>query len=752
LKLKHIYILVTVLCCLIFSSHANAKHIIGGEITYICNGNDSYSFTMYVYRDCSSDGAPYDTPAHFAIYSQIGASYTRVRELMVNISGGTPEIAPPEDPCLIPPDNICVQQARYNFTANLPAINGSYHIVYQRCCRNNTINNIVDPEDAGATYTVEITPEAQQACNNTPVYNDFPPIIICVNNPLFFDHSATDPDGDQLVYEFCAPLLGGGPFGTSENPGDASACDGVMPIYPCAPPFDPVLYILPTYSALNPMGGAPQINIDPNTGFISGTPTILGQFVVGVCVSEYRNGILLSTVRRDFQFNVTSCQPIVDARVAYDEIINAQEFVINSCGNNTITFENNSIQESNIDQFFWNFTIEDSLQTFTEWNPTVTFPDIGSYQGMLVLNPGLDCGDTAFINVNVYPDIGADFSFDYDTCVAGPVTFTDLSYSDIGPDGITDWFWDFDLGQQGTSDEQNPVYMLNSPGNIPVALTVTDSNGCQDIETQIVPWFPAPPILIIEPSNFNGCVPMEVFFNNLSIPIDSTYDIVWDFGDGITSGDVSPTHIYTEPGNYSISLQVTSPIGCYIEDSWANWIVAKPSPIADFIYAPDEVNSFDPTVTFTDLSFEPSFWFWNFDGEGISNDQSPVFTFADTGRQEVMLIVTHESGCMDTLIQFIDIIPKVTFFMPNAFTPNNDGINDFFQGNGITEGMDNFTMSIWNRYGELIFETNNPKDSWNGRKRNTGRDSPNGVYVYIVNYTGPRKNNFELKGYATLIR
>ena len=715
-------------------------------------GNGNYDFTMFVYRDCSSDGAPYDSPAHISIYSQIGSSYVRVRELQVNISSGPSQILPPDDPCLIPPANICVQEARYSFSEDLPVINGSYHIVYQRCCRNNTINNIINPEDAGATYTIEITQEAQQVCNNTPVFDDFPPIIICSNNPLFFDHSATDVDGDQLVYEFCSPILGGGPYGTTENPGDASGCDGVMPVWPCEPPFAPVPYVLPTYSELNPMGGTPQVSIDPNTGVITGTPNILGQFVVGVCVSEYRNGVLLSTVSRDFQFNVTECEPIVDARVEYDEIISAQEYVINSCGNNTVTFGNNSIQQQNIQTFFWEFNIEGVTQTFTEWEPEITFPNIGSYQGVLILNPGEDCGDTAYINVNVYPDIEADFSFVYDTCVAGPITFTDLSTSEIGPNGITDWFWNFDLGQQGNSQDQNPVQMLNSPGNIPVALTVTDINGCEDTETQIVPWFPVPPILIIEPSSFDGCVPMEVFFNNLSIPIDSTYDIVWDFGDGTTSGAVSPTHTYTEPGVYSISLQVTSPIGCYIEDAWPNWIVASPSPIADFIYAPDEINSFDPTVTFTDLSFEPSSWFWDFDGEGSSNSQNPVFTFPDTGRQEVMLIVTHQSGCMDTLIQYLDVIPKVTYFMPNAFTPNSDDVNDFFLGNGITEGMTNYKMTIWNRYGELIFESNDPTEGWNGRKKNIGKQSPNGVYVYIVNYTGPRKNNFELKGFATLIR
>ncbi len=732
---------------------SQARHIIGGEITYECLGDGLYEFTMFVYRDCSSAGAPYDMPAHISIFRQNGNAYVSVDQLMVDITGGIQTILAPNDPCLLTPPNVCVEEAKYVFQANLPLITGSYHIVYQRCCRNNTISNIVNPRDAGATYTIELTEEAQAECNNSPVFNDFPPIVICANSPLFFDHSATDPDGDQLVYEFCAPILGGGPLGGSpEHPGDPNACDGVQPIFPCEPPFDPVVFVLPTYSALNPMGGDPQVSINANTGEITGIPNTLGQFVVGVCVSEYRDGVLLSQVRRDFQFNVTNCEPTVDARIEFDEIINEQEFVINSCGNNTITFGNNSVQQQFIDEFFWNFNIEGTVETFTEWEPTITFPDLGTYQGQLILNPGTDCGDTAFINVNVYPEIEADFSFSFDTCIAGPITFTDMSFSGEGPNAITDWLWDFDLGQQGTSDEQNPVYMLNSPGNIPVSLTVTDVNECEDTETQNVPWFPVPPILLIEPSTFNGCAPQTVFFDNLSVPIDSTYDIVWNFGDGTTSGEVSPTHVYNEPGIYDISLQVTSPIGCFVEDAWENWITVRPSPIADFVFNPEEVNSFDPTVNFTDLSFEPSFWSWDFDGDGFSNEQNPVFTFPDTGQQVVTLIVTHESGCMDTLVQLIDVIPRVTYFMPNAFTPNSDAVNDFFIGNGIIEGMENFRMTIWNRWGEKIYETSDPRSGWNGRKNNNGRLSPNGVYVYVVTYTGPRKNNFRLKGYATLIR
>lgn len=98
------------------------------------------------------------------------------------------------------------------------------------------------------------------------------------------------------------------------------------------------------------MGGSPVVSINPTTGLITGTPIVQGQYVVGVCVSEYRNGILLSKVFRDFQFNVARCDPTVVAEVESDEVVNNQQFVINSCGNNTISFVNESFQRIYINQ------------------------------------------------------------------------------------------------------------------------------------------------------------------------------------------------------------------------------------------------------------------------------------------------------------------------------------------------------------------------------------------------------------------
>jgi len=665
---------------------------------------------------------------------------------MIAITTGPTNISPDMNPCMEVPD-VCVEKATYTFTTTLSAGAQSYHIVYQRCCRNNTINNITNPEDTGATFTIELTPAAQQNCNSSPTYNDFPPIVICAGVDINFDHSATDPDGDQLVYKFCSPIQGGGVEGTTDNPGDASACTGVMPTPACPPPFAAVNFVLPTYDQNNPMGGDPQISIDAVTGLISGVPDIQGQFVVGVCVEEYRNGVLQSVVSRDFQFNVLSCTPVVNAAIDADEIIGDQDFVILSCGENTVSFINESVQEQNIDFFEWEFeTGGPTPETFNVWEPVIEFPGLGTYLGTLIVNPGTQCGDTAFIEVNIFPDINADFSFVYDTCVSAPVDFTDLSTTGSGT--MTNWDWNF--GDDSTSIETDPSHLYTVPGDLPVTLTVTDINGCMDTEVQTINYFPVPALVVIQPTDFIGCAPLCVTFENLSFPIDSTYDIIWTFGDGTSANEVSPKHIYEE-GVYSVSVDITSPIGCQTDASWDNWVTVLGSPTAGFDYNPKELNNFDNTAFFTDMSSDAVQWKWIFDRYGTSILQNPEFTFPDTGLQVVTQVVTHESGCTDTAIVNLDVIPEIRYYVPNAFTPNFDGINDFFLGTGVFGGIEDFNMTIWNRWGELIYETNDPFMGWNGRKKNVGSMSQQGVYIYVITFDGPRGEAYKLKGYATLL-
>jgi gliding motility-associated-like protein len=261
-----------------------------------------------------------------------------------------------------------------------------------------------------------------------------------------------------------------------------------------------------------------------------------------------------------------------------------------------------------------------------------------------------------------------------------------------------------------------------------------------------------PEFFVVAPSEFLGCQPASITFNNLSYPVNESYDVVWNFGDGTTGTGISPTHVYEDVGTFTVSLEIISPLGCKTDTLYPNLITVLPSPFADFTYAPSQPSNLQPTVQFTDKSIDAAKWKLTFDTEGFSIEQNPVHTFPDTGMQRIQLVVFHPSGCPDTAIQFIDVIPEVRYYLPNAFTPNGDSVNDGFRGSGIMEGASNFRMTIWNRYGERLFETSDPFEAWNGRKNNSGEPAPQGVYVVVVTFRGPRGEPTELKGFATLIR
>jgi len=257
----------------------------------------------------------------------------------------------------------------------------------------------------------------------------------------------------------------------------------------------------------------------------------------------------------------------------------------------------------------------------------------------------------------------------------------------------------------------------------------------------------------VNPSIVDGCTPVKVCFNNLSKPIDSTYKIVWDFGDGNKGNQISPCHTYLDEGIYSVKLDVTSPIGCHIAKDYPNWISVRQSPEADFSASPEHLTSLQRRAKFEDLSDFSDTREWAFNDKERFLQENLEYTFKDTGLQKIRLIAINNNGCRDTLIKYIDVEPMVTYFMPNAFTPNNDGANQDFHGKGILLGMKDFQMTIWDRWGMKLFSTTNPLIGWNGTLNNEGFPLlPGGVYVYKVTYKTPRDKVVELNGFATLIR
>ena len=765
---QHITKLLLIACCCYFAQPVLALHIIGGEMTYKCLGNGDYEIEMRVYRDTTGGGARFDSPAFISIYrcgSNLDCSSLDQgdQNVLFQVPLLSEETVLPNDLLCLEGDPPGVKEGLYRFKLSdfgisLDQSTDSYFIVYQRCCRNVGINNIRNADDGGSTYYVEITPEAQRNCNSSPVFNNFPDLVICQNFELQFDHSATDPDGDSLVYYFAKPLDGGG----NDTRIMPNSCTGSTPIPPCppitnGPPFYRELnYIRPLFDETFPLGRSDDgginttVTIDSMTGIISGVPSIAGLFVVTVVIEEYRDSVLLSTIRRDFQYTVGACVRNIEAIVVADELIGDKAYRSTICQQNNVLFEHASTPAFAVGDIRWEFDLgNDQNFVSTRDEAVVTFPNTGIFEGTLIVNPGSrNCEDRATITVDVFPETIADFSFEYDTCAAGPVSFVNESTTLSA--GIQEISWNFGDGMFYNADNIN--FFFPTSGNLPVTLTVTDVNDCAATKSDFVAYFPLEPELFIAPSASLACTPASITFDNLDTLVSDEYDITWDFGDGNGSTSVSPTHVYENPGIYTINLDIKNPFDCRTTEEFPSLIQVTPSPIADFTFTPEELTIVNSTANFIDNSISAITWDWNFNDIATSNEINPIFTFPDTGFQMVQLIVTHLNGCTDTTSQLIDIFPSGELFMPNAFTPNGDGQNDIFIPVALLFGSNDYSFTIWNRWGERVFFSDDIHTGWNGTKNNSGKPSSPGVYLYLIEYTDTRGSKRQQKGFATLVR
>ncbi len=395
-------LLFVLLLALLFGPSLDARHILGGEVTYECLDVNLLQVRLRIYRDCSSSGANFDDPAVISIYRQNGADYELVRTDAappVDIESYFPEV----DACTILPTDYCVQKGDY-FTTLLIEPTGSgqrYVVVYQRCCRSNEVQNVQLPEETGLTLSLELGPEVYEPCIDGPAFDDLPPAVACVNQPLALDFSATDPDGDELRYFFCTPRAGGARGGSPERPGDARACDGVAPNPACPPPFDTVRYLGSLYSGSAPLGGDPKIRVDAQTGIVSGTPPFAGTFNYGLCVEKYRNGNLVFTLRRDFQLTVTDCggnlpqfDPPAESR--------GDTLVFNTCGDLELRFDIENIEAGDAGENLWEVDVmgDGNFVPTTARSPTNTYAGPGIYAGRLSFYGGLACERVYPLRIN----------------------------------------------------------------------------------------------------------------------------------------------------------------------------------------------------------------------------------------------------------------------------------------------------------------------------------------------------------------
>lgn len=702
-------LLIPFICCFWLAcwplNSVFASHIVGGEMTYTCLGNNRYEIALTIFRDCENGNpnAYFDDPAFVGIYNARTGAYLATEQLFFSGRDDTLDLAQ-VNPCYTLNTDVCIHTTTYRRQVSLGFTSDGYHLVYQRCCRNNVITNIINPGATGATYDVVISGAALSSCNSSPQFRDWPPFYICQGSSINYDNSATDINGDSIAYSLYAPNQGGNTVNPAPNP-------------PLGPPFAAVNWQFP-YSTNNMLGGVDPFRIDPVTGRLSGTPPNLGIFVVGIVAREYRNGVLIGEVRRDFQYEVVACTPIQAQFTPSVPLCNTSL---------DVSFSNNS-NTQNV-TFDWDFG--DNSPIVRASSPTHTYPDTGTYTVTMVAAAGLFCVDTVVSTVQIQLD-GADIASARTPACLGDTVWLSATNLLANYNTITNYQWspnNLILAGQGTDS----VYVV-ATGNLNLSVTATNDNNCTDVAPAGID------IQLVEADfdsvTFDCNSTLAVPFNNNSITANNGY--LWDF-DGLgTSNLATPTFTFPDTGFYSITLvagfgelcQDTFTQDIYIPLDGTLVISGSPTQVCkgDSIYmnvsnalvdynnivsytwspnapilsgqgtdsvlivadnnttfrvvalnnngCPDtvilplqvfQINTdfaapsvaacnTSLTLPFTNTSVDTNQTFiWNFGGTGTSNLANPSHTFPDTGRYSIQLIGGIGTPCPDTINQWVDL-------------------------------------------------------------------------------------------------
>jgi gliding motility-associated-like protein len=281
---------------------AQAKHLVGGSVSYKYIGRSGpnnkyykYRVIITVYRDATGGGPVFDNPITIGLYSAGGSRPIIESKSVFPASETGKKINPVSagTPCKDMPETE-MYETTYTTDFELEASASGYYIFWQRCCRNHQENL---PDNEGQTYTAFIPPTNNT--NTSPAFSEVPVPYVCSNDTTILVNTASEPDGDSLAYELVWPYAGGS---------DATPIPALPDFYPDKLPL--VQYNNGAgYSFSRPFGSTGYASIDPITGATKIYSQTQGRFALAIDVKEYRNGKLLTTTRRDIQIIVTGCKP-----------------------------------------------------------------------------------------------------------------------------------------------------------------------------------------------------------------------------------------------------------------------------------------------------------------------------------------------------------------------------------------------------------------------------------------------------------
>ena len=540
------------LCFFLVSLTSQATHIVGGDLNYEYLSQNRYRVTLYLYIDCvnGSPGAiSSDNLVYFNYFNAKDSTLINFDEIEKSEVKRVEEI---HYKCLKNEPNACVQRFTYSYIKEIDPGNDGVILAFQRCCRNRTISNIVQPENTGATFFTTIPGRKNVAVNSSPVFKKLPPNFLCTSAPLVFDHSAIDKEGDSLVYDLITPYAGA--TADFPRPGPSSR-----------PPFANILMKSP-FNKDNFMHGSVKLNINSKSGELRVTPSVVGQFVVGMRVREYRNGRLIGSTYRDYQFNVIDCQFDVIANFEAPDRLCAR----------TVDFLNLSLGDG-ID-YAWDFgEVLRSDDVSVEKNPHWSYNSEGNFMVRLIVK-NTECVDTFSKSIIIVSkdSIFARFSiapkFGCDSLLVKIDNKSDLAFKSQ---------WDMGDGKKIAKNVSLSEYTYHTPGKYKIKLTLEDSNKCNithsmEDEVEVL-------ATRLNKVSFNAKY-KENCLSDGKVKLNSSIEspnYFWDFGEGTRVENQNVSNFkYDKEGVYDIWLKTRDTGRCVQNDSFKVQVtIADPTPL-----------------------------------------------------------------------------------------------------------------------------------------------------------------------------
>lgn len=407
----------------------------------------------------------------------------------------------------------------------------------------------------------------------------------------------------------------------------------------------------------------------------------------------------------------------------------------------------------NAKQYVWRFGDGSKDTTTTTATVSHIYTQVGTYTIRLVAIDSATCNiaDTSYINIRVRND-PASVKLNYsrlEPCESLNYQFTNLSTPPANkPFQSNSFLWDFGDGSTLEAGSETVTHHYTSPGTYKVALNLVDTNYCNVPDADSVRISIALNVAAAVTSPAAGCAPYTVTFNNTTTGAQ-TYQ--WDFGDGGTSSAITPTHTFVSPGVYTVTLVATNNESCNKTDTTTVTVTVSGSPTAAFNFTPLPALENTP-ATFFNTSQNATRYRWDF-GDGttlntVSTDTTVTHIYDKTGDYNTCLIAYNNIGCTDTVCHSVPALIRPLVDVPNAFTPNGDGQNDQVHINGY--GIDKVTWNIYNRWGILVFTTNDKNQGWDGTYK--GVLQPQEVYMYTLDVLFGDGTRYRKTGDITLLR